>query len=154
VTKIACRKNGKSLTPVDDEGLEVLARLKDGRDVMVDVTAARNVRQHRLAFSIFRFVKMHCELFEDASIDEIKDAVKLATGFVRRYVDADTCQTFYVCRSISWAACDQTEFNRFFDAAIDVIANRWMHAGITPEDVRRELILMCDGDHAVDRRSA
>ena len=154
MTKIACRKSGKFLTPVDDEGLEVLARLKDGRDVMVDVTAARNVRQHRLAFQIFHFVKMHCELFSDASIDEIKDAVKLATGWVRRFVDADTAQTFYVCRSISFASCDQTEFNQFFDAAINVISNRWMPSGVTPEDVRRELILMVDGEHAVERSSA
>jgi hypothetical protein len=154
MTKIVCRKNGKFLTPVDDEGIEVLARLKDGRDVMVDVTAARNVRQHRLAFALFQFVKMHCELFEDASIDEIKDAVKLATGFVRRFVDADTCQTFYVCRSISFASCDQLEFNRFFDNAVQVICNRWMHDGVTPEDVRRELILMVDGEHSVERRSA
>jgi hypothetical protein len=29
-----------------------------------------------------------------------------------------------------------------------------MHDGVTPEDVRRELILMVDGEHAVERRSA
>jgi hypothetical protein len=159
MTEIILRKvqlpDGRNaLVPVDDEGAELIAKLKDGRDVGADVVQRRNPRQHRLAFALFHFVKMHCELFSDASIDEIKDAVKLATGFVRRYVDADTAQTFYVCKSISWAACDQTEFNQFFDAACSVIANRWMPGDSVPEEVRRELIEMVDGKHAIGERAA
>ncbi len=149
VRKVRLPDGRNALVPVDDEGCELIARLKDGRDVGADVVQRRHPRHHRLAFAIFQFVKMHCELFSNTSIDEIKDAVKLATGFVRRYVDAETAQTFYVCKSISWGACDQTEFNQFFDAACNVIANRWMPAGSVPEDVRRELIEMVDGNHAL-----
>jgi hypothetical protein len=154
VTKIACRKQGRFLIPVDDEGLEVLAKLKDGRDVLVDVTAPRSVRHHRLFFAICKFVQMHCELFSDASIEEIKDALKLATGLVQRYVSTETAQTYYVCKSISFSAMDQTAFNVFFDAACNVIAGRWMPAGSTADDVRRELIELVDGPQAVGERVA
>lgn len=149
--KRAARAGEIGLFSVDDEGAELIHKLKDGRDVGADVVQRRNPRHHRLAFALFKFVKMHCELFSDASIEEIKDAVKLATGWVRRYVDADTCQVFYVCKSISWAACDQTEFNQFFDAAVNVITRKWMPLGTLSEDVRRELLLMVDGEHAIGR---
>jgi molybdopterin-binding protein len=142
------------LVPVDEDGIELFAKLKDERDVMVEIKVARNPRFHRLFFAICGFVKMHSPLMCDQSIDEIKDALKIATGYVTRHVDLDTAQTFLVCKSIAWESCDQLEFNRFFDAACQVVANRWMPPGVTPEAVRRELILMVDGPHAVDRRSA
>lgn len=137
--------------PVDDEGAELIHKLKDGRDVGADVVQRRNPRHHRLFFAICKFVQMHSPLMGDQSIEEIKDALKLATGHVTRRVDTDTAQTYYVCKSISWAAMDQTAFNQFFDAACNVIARRWMPDGVTPEDVRRELIEMVDGPHAIGR---
>lgn len=149
--KIVCRKVGRALVPVDDEGHDALAKVKDGRDVTVEFKMSRNPRHHRLAFAIFKFVKMHSEVMADASIDQIKTAVKLATGFVDTFVDCQTRKTVCVPKSIAWESCDQLEFNQFFDAAVNVIVNRWMAPGSTPEEVRREIIEMCDGPHAVGR---
>lgn len=152
--KIICRKVGRSLVPVDDEGFDALAKVKDGRDVKVEFTMSRNLRHHRLAFAIFRFVKMHCEPMANTSIDQIKTAVKLAAGYVDTFVDCQTGESCYVPKSIAWESCDQLEFNQFFDAAVNVIVNRWMAPGSTSEEVRREIILMCDGPHAVGRMAS
>lgn len=149
VTKIVCRKRGRSLVPVDEDGIALFDKLKDGRDITVEIKVSRNPRHHRLFFAIIKFVQQHCEIMSDRSIDEIKDAVKLATGYVKRFVDTDTAQTFYVVKSISWESCDQIEFGAFFDAACKVIADRWMPEGTAPSDVRRELLLMVDGPMAV-----
>jgi hypothetical protein len=154
VTKIACRTNGKSLTPVDDEGLEVLARLKDGRDVMVDVAAARNVRHHRLFFQALRFIQLHSPNMCRVPINKMRGILLIATGHCDTIIDAETGKVGYMPHSMSFASMDQSEFNQFFDAACAVISRRWMHPGVSPEDVRRELVLMVDGPHAVDRRSA
>jgi hypothetical protein len=152
--KRVARAGEIGLFSVDDEGYELISKLKDGRDVGADIVQRRNPRHHRLFFAICKFVQIHSPLMSDQSIEEIKDALKLATGHVTRYVDADTAQTFYVCKSISWSAMDQTAFNQFFDDACRVVANRWMPAGTTPEDVRRELILLVDGPNAIGERVA
>lgn len=154
MAKIICRKIGRSLVPVDDEGFDALAKVKDGRDVTVEFKMARNPRHHRLFFAACRFVQMHSETMDNASIDQIKTAIKIATGFVDTFVDCQTGNTIAVPKSLSFESLDQTSFNQFFDDACGVICNRWMPAGTTPEDVRRELILLVDGRHALGERVA
>lgn len=152
--KIVCRKVGRSLVPVDDEGFDALAKVKDGRDVKVEFTMSRNLRHHRLMFQVFRFVQDHSPVMAKQSIEDIKDAIKLATGHVRRFVDAETGATAYVTKSLAFEAMDQLEFNRFFDDACQVISNRWMPAGTTPESVRDELIILVDGEHSLNERAS
>lgn len=152
--KIVCRKVGRSLVPVDDEGFDALAKVKDGRDVTVEFKQSRNPRHHRLMFQVFRFVQMHCDMMSDCSIERIKTAVKIATGYVETFVDCQTGLACYVPRSMAFESMDQTEFNEFFDAAIGEIVNRWMPPGSTSEEVRREIIEMTDGKHALGERVA
>lgn len=152
--KIICRKVGRSLVPVDDEGFDALAKVRDGRDVTVEFKKARNPRHHRLFFALVNFAKLHSETMTEASTEQIKTALKLATGYVDTYVDRETGKCCYVPRSIAWESCDQLEFNKFFDAAVNVIVNRWMAPGTTSEEVRREIIEICDGPHAVGRMAS
>ncbi|HZP68346.1 MAG TPA: DUF1367 family protein [Pseudolabrys sp.] len=140
------------LFPVDDEGAELFRGLKINRDIGCDVKQRRNPRHHRLFFAILNFVKLHCSRFENASLDQIKDAVKLACGLTQTFIDAETGEVFYVLKSIAWAAMDQTKFNEFFNNACNVIAKRWMPAGTTAESVRDELLKMVDGPYHVDER--
>lgn len=151
MAKIICRKVGRSLVPVDDEAIDALAKVKDGRDVTVEFKMSRNPRHHRLFFAICKFVKLHSEVMDSASIEQIKTAIKLASGHVETFIDCQTGNTVMVPKSIAWEAMDQTEFNQFFDAAVNVICNRWMAPGTASEEVRREIIEMCDGPHAVGR---
>ena len=158
--EVILRKRGASLIPVDDAGRELLAKLKDNRDVGVTIVQHRNPRHHRLWFQILNFVRMHAtdgegnSLFEHADTETLNAAVKLAIGYVRTFVDVETGRMIAVPKSISWGAMDQTRFNEFFDKACATIAQRWMPAGSTPEDVRRELIELVDGPHALPERVA
>lgn len=138
----------RGLFPVDQEGSDLLHKIRLDKDVGCDVIQRRNPRHHRLFFAILKFVQLHCPLFENVPIEKIKTAVKLATGLVDTFVDQETGEPCYVVRSISWAACDQTEFNPFFDDACRVIAKRWMPEGTTSDDVRKELLSMVDGPGA------
>lgn len=160
MAKIVCRKNGRTLTPVDDEGRDALAKIRDGRDVMVEVRRARNPRHHRLYWALINFVKLHAinadgeSLFENADLEIIHTAVKIATGFVRTFVDTTTGKTAFVPLSIAFESLDQTQFEEFFNTATKIIASRWLPPGTTPEDVRRELIELVDGPHALGERVA
>lgn len=149
--KIVCRKIGRSLVPVDDEALEALAKVREGRDVTVEFKQSRNPRHHRLFFALIQFIRMHSETMASASVEQIKTALKLATGHVETFVDCQTGKTVCVPKSIAFESMDQAEFSRFFDDAARVISARWMPAGTTPEDVRKELIEMVDGPYAVGR---
>lgn len=136
------KKTNGALVPVDDEGRDLLSKIKDGREVMVEVRRARNPRHHRLFFAILRFIVQHTEI---ESIEAAKAALKVATGEVDPVIDAMTGKTFFVLRSLNWESKDQDEFSEFFDRAIDVITTRWMPDGTAADDVRREIIAMCDG---------
>jgi hypothetical protein len=144
--------NGPALVPVDDEGRALLERIKTNRDVGVTVTAHRNPRHHRLYWAMLKFIRDHTDTFEGKDLKIISTAVKLATGLVDSFVNQNTGETVLVPKSIAFAAMDQMRFNQFFDAACITIANRWMSPGSTPDDVRRELIEMVDGPHAVGER--
>jgi len=159
VTKIVVKhreaKAGEvGLFPVDQRGFEVTSRIKLGREVTCDVRKARNTRQLRLFWVIVDFVAMHCPMFEGKVTDDIAETLKVATGLVRKLVRADTGEVFYVVRSIAEKNLEQDKFDEFFRCACDVIANRWMASGTTPEDVRKELLLMVDGPGAIGSRVA
>jgi hypothetical protein len=142
------------LVGIDDEGSDLLHRLKDGRDVGCEVIQRRNPRHHRLYWAMVKFISMHCPMFAGIPLDKIHTAIKLATGRADVFVDSTNGKVYYVPQSTSFAAMSQIEFNRFFDDAVRIIADRWMPAGTTPEDVRRELLLMVDGPHALEAHTA
>lgn len=142
------------LFSVDDEGRDLVGKIKDNRDVGADVIQRRNPRHHRLFFAILKFVREHSPIMENVPVKKLKTAIKLATGLVDTFVDVASGKSVCVPRSIAWAAMDQAEFNTFFNDACTVIAQRWMPEGTTAESVRDELILMVDGEHALPARRA
>lgn len=159
--KRAARAGEIGLFPVDEQGVEVVGKIREGRDVGADVIQRRNPRHHRLYFAILQFAKMHAvdengnALFSQHTDPElISTAVKIGTGYVRTFIDHSTGKTVMVPKSIAWAAMDQTEFGPFFDRACEIIASRWMPLGTTTEDVRQELIRMVDGEHAIGERAS
>jgi hypothetical protein len=143
--KAVYRKRGRSLVPVDQEGLDILSRLRDERDVTVEIKQARNPRHHRLFFAILKFIVEHTDQFD--GIEQAKTAIKVACGEVDPFIDPGTGKTFWITRSINWSAMDQTRFSAFFDRACWVIANRWMPEGTTPESVRAEIEAMIEPSH-------
>ena len=160
MSEIILRKRGASLVPVDDAGRELLAKLKEGRDVGCSIVQHRNPRHHRLFFAIVKFVQMHAvdaegnSLFEHTDTETLRAAIKLATGLVRTFVDLETGQLVAVPKSISWGAMDQTKFNEFFQQACATICKRWMPPGTTAQSVHDELTRMVDGPHALPERVA
>ena len=161
MTEVILRKRGNSLIPVDDQGRELLAKLKDNRDVGCSIVAHRNPRHHRLFFAIVKFVQMHAVDAEGNSLFEHTDTETLRTAHQARHRAPcahmsiwKPAQFVAVPKSISWGAMDQTKFNEFFEHACNVICQRWLPPGTVSEDVRRELIEMVDGEHALPERVA
>jgi hypothetical protein len=77
--KIVLQRKGESLVPVDEQGFDLLHKIRDGREVMAEVKRARNPQHHRLFFAILKFMIEHTE-FETPEI--VKTALMIATGNV------------------------------------------------------------------------
>lgn len=142
MTKAVFRHRGRSLIPVDQEGLDLLESIPNERDAVIEVKARRNPKHHRLFFAILKFMVEHTDHFE--TIEQAKTAIKIAAGEVDTHIDAETGKVFFILRSINWGAMDQTRFAAFYDRAIYVIANKWMPPGTTEDAVRSELEAMIE----------
>lgn len=140
MAKAIFRKRGRSLVPVDQEGLDALAAIRNERDVIVEIKQPRNVRHHRLLFALLNFITTHSDLF--ASTDAALIGLKIACGLVDPYIDPASGKTFFVPRSISFPSMDQTAFAAFFDRAVYVVTERWMPEGTTADEVRAEIDAM------------
>jgi hypothetical protein len=139
VTQAVFRRRGRTLVPVDRQGLDLLATIGNERDVVVEVKARRNPKHHRLLFAILKIMVDHSASFD--STEQALVALKIATGEVDVHVN-ERGRAFFVPRSISWGAMDQARFSQFFDRAIYVITRRWMPAGTQEADVRAEIEAM------------
>lgn len=139
--KFVLQKRNGALVPVDDEGFEILAKIRDGREVMCEITQSRNPKHHRLFFAILKFMVEHTDI---DSIERAKNMIKIATGHVDDII-ASNGNVHYVLRSINWESMGQDEFSAFFDKAVDKITTRWLPEGTSADDVRREIIALCDG---------
>ena len=148
------------LVPVDERGLEYMARVRNDRDVGVVVKQHRNSRHHRLFFAIVDFVKMHAvddngeSLFAHVSEKGIRAAIMTLLGRCTLWRDVVNDRWFTEPDSIQYAAMGQTEFQKFFQEAVDLICQHWMPPGTVPEDVYRHLIELVDGEHALPERVA
>ncbi len=131
------------LFAVDDEGRELLAKIKDEKQVKADVVQSRHIKHHRLYWAMVKLLKEQAPIFETADMEAIHVAIKLATGLVKTFVDAETGQTIMVPLSTSFASMDEARFSAFFDAAVATICNRWL-VGSTVDEVRAEIERMAD----------
>ena len=142
-TKIVVTKRGTGILIASDEDARVvLARIKDGTDLMIEVRRPRNVRFHRLFFKLLDLIVENTERF--GNVDEALLAVKIATHEVDTYIDADTGQVYYIPRSIAFESMDQDRFRRLFNRALYVACDRWL-LGLKFEELHTRIFELVDG---------
>lgn len=134
---------GPCLVPTTQEGLDQIAALKADKEVMCNLHAPRNMRHHKLFFVLLRKV-IDGGAWEDDE-DSLRDAVKYATGYVRRSVDFDG-KVHLAPRSMAVEKMPQDAFNRFFDRACFYISTRLLGSDKW-EALRDEIVEAVDGDH-------
>lgn len=145
MTKAVFRKSNGALIPASDDADEIMRSIKDGREVMVDVRAARNPSHHR------KFMKMLSKVIEAGSWDYDQDKLltwcKFKVGHVevieingRRYVSP---------KSISFESMPQDKFQRFYERAVYHICHE-----LAGPELAAELSEMADGPYAANARAA
>jgi hypothetical protein len=125
------KKDGK-LVPADFAADELLAEIPEGREIMVTIRKARSPAHHRFFFALLRKVCEATGRWHDE--DELLDAVKLATGHVRRVQRLDG-EVLIMPRSINFASLPEGPFSRFKKRALYVIGQA---TGVDPETLMEE----------------
>lgn len=140
------RRVGGALVPTSPEAREALESVKDGKEVMASIRAARNIRQHHLFWAVVGIVAEN----EGRSKDDIKDWLCYATNYVQHYFDPYG-RLHIVPKSIAVESMPQDEFNRFFNAAIMKVCER---IGSAPDEVRARVYELLDGGGYEEMRRA
>lgn len=138
--KITMKKRGNALIAESDAAFDALAKIKDGREIMVEAKAARNPRHHRLYWKLIQIV---CDSGAwSGGSDALHYWVKLRTGNFVKITDHKG-NTLWVPKSIAFESMGQDAFARFFDRAVKILMmevcgnNNW-------EDVRDEIVNMME----------
>lgn len=127
-------KHALSLHPADAAASDMLAGIKNGETVMVEIKRPRNLEMHRLFWALMQKVADNQEHYADA--EQVCAAFKVATGH------CDYVQTKHgmvgVPKSIAFAKMSQDDFRAFFDKALDFLV-REVLPGVGKEELRREI---------------
>lgn len=125
-------KKGGALVPADFAADELLAELTEGKEVVITIRRPRSPPHHRFFFALLRKVCEATGRWHDE--DELLDALKLATGHVRRVQRMDG-EVILMPRSINFASMPEGPFARFKKRALWVIGQA---TGIDPETLMEE----------------
>ena len=120
-------KNGGFLAPVDDDGLNALAKIPQGEVVTVELTRPRNPRWHNMYWHMCGLLLDNSEGEYGNTKTDVSSFLKIAVG----HVDADGEP-----RSISFKSMEQTEFESFYSRVSDVVAGL---LSTTPDEVREQI---------------
>lgn len=141
MTKVVMRKHGAALVPDEQEAAEVLSRIPEGKEVVVEVKQPRNVRAHRLYWALMGLLADNVDWIPHK--DAASVMLKIATHEVDTIIDGRTGEVTYVPRSINWESMEQGRFGRFLDRALFVITTRWL-PGNSPEELQQRVFDMID----------
>ncbi len=124
--------NGQ-LVPADDVAEQLLASIRPGQGISVEARKARNIRFHRKFFALLRLAYDHWEAFSEGvewkgrrvrpSFEQFREDVLILAGYYDAYYTIHGSVRLRA-RSISFANCDEHEFNQVYQAVFDVLWDR------------------------------
>lgn len=124
------------LKAVDDQGVDVLRRIKVGEVVQCEVNRPRNLAHHRKFWAL---VNVFWAAAGDwSSPYAVLIELKVRLGHVQKVVIRETGEIVSVPKSISFAQMNQDQFTAFYDRALFELCK--MGGGIEPEALREEVL--------------
>ena len=142
------RRWGLAIRPANDIAEAMLRGLKEGEEFVGRFSKPRSLKQLRLFWGLMRLLVDHAQF---PTLEAASDATKIAIGHCQTLVFPDTGEVVMLPLSISFAALSQDEFQRIYQAMLDVICARWI-VGVGKEALEREVWRAIDGPGAIGER--
>ena len=138
---ILCKVTAQGLVPMYDSDLEEKKRLREGSVVKVSVTKQRNYEFHKKFFALVRLTFENLpetlqQMLNIRSEEDMLTCIKLDLGYAST-VWYGTKQVV-IPKSISFAAMDQTEFEQFYNRAVDMVLGLYLR-GTNKQDLLEEI---------------
>lgn len=124
------------LAAVDDAGKDILRKIKLGRMVRCEITQPRNIQHHRKFFALLNTV--WAAAGDWTTVDDLLIELKIKLGVTTDVVIRESGEVVKIIGSISFAAMDQLEFEKFYEKAIQALC---LMAGGIDSDMLRQLVL-------------
>lgn len=121
---------------VDDAGKEVLRKIKLGKMIRCEITQPRNIQHHRKFFALLNTVWQAAG--DWVTVEDLLVELKIKLGVTKDIVIRDSGEIVKIVGSISFAAMDQLEFEKFYERAIQALC---LMAGGIDSDMLRQLVL-------------
>jgi hypothetical protein len=134
---IAIKKLG-SLRPVDQMGIDAIAKLKEGEQVTVECKRARNGKQHRLYWALMNLI--YGQQSRYATLEQMSNAIKCAVGYCDE-IETKGGKVLVIPKSIAFHAMPQDQFAEFFDRVLELVTTKIL-PNVSDADLRAELELM------------
>lgn len=128
---VLAKTAGGALVPLDQQGVEFLAKLKAGAGVTVSIKRHRNPGHHRKFFALLNLAfdawepqgKEYKGEPVQKNFDQFRNDVVVLAGFYESGITLRG-ETRLVAKSISFANMDQAEFDQLYSKVIDVVLQR------------------------------
>lgn len=139
---IFCKVTPYGLVPMYDSDLDLKKRLKLGTVVKCKVSNPRNYEHHKKFFALVRltFDNLPCYLAETWKIHNEEDMLRRFKRDLGYYTttrnERGECEIEY--QSISFAAMEQYEFERFYNQCVDLVLHKYIK-GIDKRDLITEI---------------
>lgn len=127
-----------TLRPVDQSGVDRIAKLREGQQVEIQIKQARNGRQHRLYWAMIGLVYHQQNRY--ATQEQLSNAIKCAVGWCDE-IELSSGKVMVTPRSISFSNMPQEQFSEFFDKVIELVVTKIL-PGVSDADLRAELEAM------------
>ena len=142
VMDIYCRVTDYGLVPVYDSDLDMKKRLKVGTTVRCRVTQPRNYGFHKKFFALVRLTYDNLPLplverWNIHSADDLLRRFKRDLGYYTSRTN-DRGEREIEFRSISFAAMDEQEFERFYNDCVNLVLYTYIR-GLGREDLEEEI---------------
>lgn len=133
-----------TLVPANTQSLEDLRRLPADKWLLNELRMPRNVKHHRKFMAVLQAVYPHQDMWP--TFNSFRKAFVAALGH-GEVVTAKDGRKFIDANSISFAAMDQTEFDQFYQRAIDFVLTKIL-PGVDSRDLEREVQDILEGRRA------
>lgn len=138
---ILCKVTAQGLVPMYDSDFEEKKRLKIGSVVNCSISQKRNYEHHKKFFALVRLTFENLpetlqQMLNIRSEEDMLTCIKLDLGYAST-VWYGTKQVV-IPKSISFAAMDQTEFEQFYNRAVDMVLGLYLR-GTNKQDLLEEI---------------
>ncbi len=118
-----------------DSDYENYAKIPMNEEIEIEYTKKRNLKFHKKYFAL---MKLAFENQSDyRSLNDMRRDIAIVSGFYDEVVNKISGDVLKVAKSISFAKCDENEFNEIYTSSKNVIS-KWI--GIDNETIENEIM--------------